>query len=1006
MRTGEVDEITLKGLTSTLSDYECADGDLQVCHNCANNGVGLQGIQEASVMREFDGLDHQLVFVHHTTTGDVYLTVDEDQSLGFYRGEDDEVLTIHALEGIFVEGQYQITSVGNALVVNMLSTPDGSGYDAGLHYFRWDEVATEYKYLGQMPPDIGLEFQLKYEGNKFLYSSAPITIKHMSDEYFEISDVNWSADDIIEELAESGDVANYVMAAINEVTSDCHKESKFLNPFFVRYAYRLYDGSYIMQSAPVLMIPEQGFNPTVLLKRRRDSHGDRKNWWITTTCYRACELLMKANVSKSDADTLKKWDDIISGIVICVSQEVPHYQSTGEKMRIKNAISDFDRTNMVLSLEPSPMEGGTFSCTILSNSGGFENSLSMRHGDWTEELDIISKWYLIENGFQNIDEENYWVVPPERDGTVKQWLNDAHIFYNVAEYSLEDIHMYDNGFVWLGENTWNKVKKEGSYGIENLTTFEEVPDGYRQRALKQPQYIHAYNSRVNCANMRLAEYSTIPCGSLSCYTARGEVYNDKHTCITKNEGKLDIGKSYIDIYIKEQGQIIKVTSPFYINDPTDYQGRGTIHSMPGFLFYPNTNAKYVKMHMVGEYNGTTETKDIWLKLEEHPHLSGAYYFEDDYYYTNQGAVSKTYAPDVDYSTWADDKFATSVNYYNQMWTSEVDNPFTFNAEGVSVIGTGKILTIKNASVALSEGTAYGAMPLYAFCTDGVYPLSVSENGLYSAVNQPTRETLINGNINAVMQTDNAVVFLSERGLMMLSGQSSELLSGGLQGRFSTFDVANLPQFDKIHGYEGATLPYLESDDFLSFINNADVRMAFDYANYRVIIYRPYNASDKGTEVAYVYNIATKTWSTMTNRLLSSVEGYPSSFINKYSVYDNGYAYISVGKYDIASESLIDDGKMFYVTRPIKMGKHDIMKTIRTLIERGIATSDDRVALWGSNDMRNWTLLTARNGKQIRNISGRAYKYYVAGGWSTMSINGGNISRLTIESQVKYIDKIR
>ena len=66
MRTGEVKEIRLKGLTSTQNDYECGDGELQVSHNSINTGDGLRPIQQSETIEELpEGWDG-LVFVHHT----------------------------------------------------------------------------------------------------------------------------------------------------------------------------------------------------------------------------------------------------------------------------------------------------------------------------------------------------------------------------------------------------------------------------------------------------------------------------------------------------------------------------------------------------------------------------------------------------------------------------------------------------------------------------------------------------------------------------------------------------------------------------------------------------------------------------------------------------------------------------------------------------------------------------------------------------------------------------
>ena len=302
---------------------------------------------------------------------------------------------------------------------------------------------------------------------------------------------------------------------------------------------------------------------------------------------------------------------------------------------------------------------------------------------------------------------------------------------------------------------------------------------------------------------------------------------------------------------------------------------------------------------------------------------------------------------------------------------------------------------------MSEGTAYGAMPLYAFCTDGVWPLSVGTTGLFVATNPPTRETLVNNDPNAALQIDDSVIFMTERGIIELVGQRTTLLSGELQERFSVLDAKSLPKWTDVCKAFGAS-EYLEADDFLKFIKGG-ARMVFDYVNYRIIVFRPYLADDANTHVAYIYDIASKCWATMDNRIVSSVEGYPASLVNVL----NEDGTMSVGEFDALSESLVGKGNVMYVTRPIKLGKPDLLKTVRTLIERNLSHGGKSyLALWGSRNMVNWYVIGIVQGNKMPRIGGTPYKYYIAAGWRVLSINGDCISRLTFEEKDKYLDKIR
>ena len=121
--------------------------------------------------------------------------------------------------------------------------------------------------------------------------------------------------------------------------------------------------------------------------------------------------------------------------------------------------------------------------------------------------------------------------------------------------------------------------------------------------------------------------------------------------------------------------------------------------------------------------------------------------------------------------------------------------------------------------------------------------------------------------------------------------------------------------------------------------------------------------------------------------------------------DNGVTVI--GRFDADAQALVGDGMAFYTTRPMKLDKPDVLKTMRTLVERSISHGGAKyLALWGSRDMVNWQLIGAVQGGKMPRISGTPYKYVIVAGWSQLDIHGDVISRLTIEERDKYQNKIR
>lgn len=190
----------------------------------------------------------------------------------------------------------------------------------------------------------------------------------------------------------------------------------------------------------------------------------------------------------------------------------------------------------------------------------------------------------------------------------------------------------------------------------------------------------------------------------------------------------------------------------------------------------------------------------------------------------------------------------------------------------------------------------------------------------------------------------------------------------------------------------------QASDFVDFLKEDGARIAFDYERYRVVVYRP------GTATAFVYDLSSETWATMQSSIMSSIEGFPTTQLNLTN---------NDGKTDFAVFSLengepIGEGRACYLTRPLKLGEADVAKTVRNLIERGSDNGGTSriLALWGSRDMRRWHLVGAVNGARMPRLGGTPYKYFIVGGWVRMSSEGESVSRLTLECQQKYTDRVR
>lgn len=1103
MRTGEVKEIRLKGLTSTQNDYECGDGELQVCHNAINTGDGLRPIQQPGTVAELPEGWKGLVFVHHTSAGDIYIVVDGSGNAWWYKDDADNRTEIaEPSTGLFTDGNYGITSVGNVLVVNFTGS---TGSNAGLHYYRWKEEDGAYKYLGQAPPDIQLEFSaIHYEG-KVSESGTPtpgdsfytqthennIAIKFRADLQFSQGSM-LSYEKAFEDYPEWLD---YILGRVNEIKGEMRRQGLFMEKFFVRTAYRLYDGTYIMQSAPVLIAPSMEENPMIWpykIRAELKTDPNKIYYWELTVeskiLYRTFVLGVKSTASAEEKERLKDWEDVIDRVCVFVTPQMQSYTENPSYMRLtrkekiptykeegitivevadetvidgesidtlkqsingeawrKGAYRPYVIDGLYYGLRVSkryspprvgPSEGEVSENSYKLNEGNdAENQMSTNMVMADEEIGLAAydskmldahlyhvqgievEYKLSSITIDNETIMNYYkrmltefggflhiIQFEQKPGTTEEQVEQQYVFYPLKEYSLDEamklgtsedtenktmewpyLEMNNSSTMWPRKGEEITAPADMSFvkfpkdTLETLTSrTDTLTDDYNSWQAMKPKIIHTYNGRLNVANLGIT-FRDVP------WTWMGGQ--------TGQFGSSRIFEGQVVIETNGVTTMAALPESYYI-----------LSVNAGYFYYPHPDAK--RIEILVKPGGPPYTYILYkIELKTHPYLHGAYFFDDNFTLSDYGTTYNSETEARAAMTTADGM----LSYPNYMYTSEVDNPFFFPSQGVNAIGTGEIIAIKSATKAMSEGTAYGSMPLYAFCTDGVWPLSVGTTGLFVATNPPTRETLLGNDPDAALQIDNAIIFLSERGLMQLVGERTTLLSADLQERFSTFDVDDLPGWTRIMGkfmVNGTNEPngannWLEADDFLKFIKGA--RMAFDYINYRIIVFKPYDASDTGTHTAYVYDLKSKMWATMDSTLTSAVEGYPASTVNM--VGDGGVTII--GQFDADAQALVGNGKAFYTTRPMKLDKPDVLKTVRTLVERSISHGGTKyLALWGSRDMVKWLPIGAVLGGKMPRISGTPYKYFIVAGWSQLDIHGDMISRLTVEERDKYQDKIR
>ena len=758
-----------------------------------------------------------------------------------------------------------------------------------MQYYLWKGGATGYLYLGGKIPECPISFGLQGEMVRTDEFSISFDSINEGSIWNEFSDNNKTR------------ITDQVLAHINKFIADeSTNKGKFIFPFFVRYAYRLYDGSLTMHSSPVLMIASSDLAPQVFW-----SHITGKGKY-TDAQLRVCAMvhtLDYAVILQSRLDMLNNWKDIVRSVDVFISKPIYTYDQNGK-------------------------------CTKFANSEGYNSYCVCKHTNQAAstatyplryQRNTFNKLYAFTFNPTNLSYPMGRLMIPRRSvDAVKEDIRSTSQFYLLESIKVEQL-----------STTRTKLTVEEDY-LQSLVTREVMTDDYDSHDTLIPRYCFTYNSRLNLSNISKRLYAEYNSGALMCHTD-GYVGNWADVPPTYLDNKASVG---VYFFIKQDGKDIIVQG--------ESCQMASLDAPFIFLYYPNVNA--YKAVIVSWY-GFPSCYEV--QLEQHGFLNGAFYFAG---WDNPGMSGSM--PSA--SSNAD----RTIDIPNKIYTSEVNNPFVFPVLGINTVGTGEIKGICSAAKALSEGQ-FGQFPLYAFTSEGVWALEVSATGTYSARQPITRDVCINA--DGITQLDSAVLFPTDRGIMLISGSQTQCISEAINSEYP-FNALDLPGFSKLHDMLGHSpvndkcLPTLPFTEFLK-----QCRMIYDYVHQRVIVYAP------DITYAYVFSLKSKLWGMTFSNIASHLNSYPEAL-----AVDNNNNIVNF------SETEAKQVKSMFVTRPLKLDTINIHKTIDNIIQRGFFRNGNvATALYGSRDLVNWHLVWSSKDHFLRGFRGTPYKYFRIAGVATL-----------------------
>lgn len=816
------------GVTRRTSDFLCQDGELAECINITADGEELKVIPELET--KMTGLNGTLVFVHKLQNGNKNYIYESSGQLYHNSTLLANSSHINALNGNLVK------AIGKILIVAL---------DGTLTYYIFKNGS--YQYIGNNIPCPHMEFGMSGEpGSNVVVDNRTSYFKYIK------------ADGYAEGVNSEGDITDKklydesVKGLYASVKKKAEQQKAFTLPFFIRYALKLYDGTYTHISNPIPLFP----------------NSENTCFFNNNGFYLHAMFAVYKNYQVYD-----DWTDIVKNISIFISRGIEFYDlGLDATTNIRGDYYEYDITRF-------------------ATTGASQEDISRLNGIYPFEYR------------SNTELEND--------------LHSESLFYHLCDISAVSYH-----------NTWQSLRDHFSHvTLENLTSQQSLPyDNFYSLAPLAASLLYDYNNRLNIAHVSRGFFDGFD--SYSGLYQPGRLYD-------------------YDIYVRiisESGTRV-VTHNIQNSD----------EAIGEYFFYPDPRANHVTIYQ-------DHVCIVDADLIEHPGLNGAYYsrgWPDPSGYGG-GSATATLGPN-DVNTTPEDLFSYII-------TSEANNPFVFLAHGYNKVGSGNVLALSTQTQALSQGQ-FGQYPLLVFCDDGIWAMAVDATGLYQSIHPMSREVCINA--GAIVQTDDAVLFVSKKGLMVINGREVTCVSTAMDGLpFNTqSDNVSCLNYENLDDQSQESAPWADIIDlaadattFQTFLSSGVLHMAYDYIDARVMLFN----STYGYSWVWSMKDGGFTKQLLKKKILNVVNDYPDYLLQ------DGYGnlYTLYGK--TREESVSTRRLGFLVTRPLKLSAPLTVSSVRELVNVGYWDNRDgysvvRTLLIVSDNLLTWFPASSR--------FGAAAKYY-------------------------------
>lgn len=571
---------------------------------------------------------------------------------------------------------------------------------------------------------------------------------------------------------------------------------------------------------------------------------------------------------------------------------------------------------------------------------------------------IISKAFGTDEGVPNVY-QSYNLKIKIEEANLGDWCDviQSVDFFTTGEYDLLNLELNDisdrtpgsDGIYWTKLNMKSTTKEQYLDKITNASFYRFLSISSKEYKAEEISVtdLEDWSPDILATKERLKNDVS---GTNDIVTPKGiEVYNKRLLMSGANV-------KHMDGYYFE---------PSHVNgsDSYDYRIRYFMNSINGddiivsrdysigsgglgpWLFYPNTRCYkaevYCKDSVVGEGHDNRWHLTT-ISMTEHPTLNGAYGFNG----INRDWSSGTVTNNIPTETQPYESKS------NRLLQSVFENPFVIENEESF---TAELLGTAVITKPLSTGQ-FGYANIYVFTSDGLYAMTTESDGSFGNMNPVSQDVALSG--TTICQLDQAIVFTTKKGVMLLRGSDLKCISEKMNGKHYVLDndTKTILQGSGNWGNLAQLIGGASPLTFQKFVEKA--KTVYDYVSNRLLFFN----TDGTVKYAYVYMLAEDSWHKMsidnTISFLGTLNSYPESYITM-GMYGHPYVYSCSEVDDPDSE---ERRSGIIVTRPFTCDADDVRKVINHLMVRGMyGQGHVQYILQGSMDGIHWARLGSLRG---------------------------------------------